>query len=73
VISRGVPSYQTCDQQRGTIIPEKPTAHFYHMDKNMKIGIAGTCPPNYDVTSHQTAIFVFFSCQKLSCQKNELR
>jgi len=38
----------------GTIMLAEPAAYMYHMDDDKAMEIAGTCPPNYDVTSHHT-------------------
>jgi hypothetical protein len=32
----------------------EPAAYTYHMGDDKEMEIVGTCPPNYDVTSHHT-------------------
>jgi len=38
----------------GTIMLAELPAYTYHMDDDKEMVIAGTCLPNYDVTSHHT-------------------
>jgi len=42
----------------GTIILAEPAAYTYHMDDDKKMERAGTYPPNYDITSHQTNTYI---------------